>query len=122
MDRNPTPRSLFVAGQRLSANEAQQIAKRLTGADFPLKRMMSIGMLRVVIALMKIFKPGKKGEVMPLWVQMQYAYCMALGLTAPSRLDNDRYRGIEWTGVEGVVRKAFDDAQASKALRASAQA
>jgi hypothetical protein len=114
MDPDPTPRSLFVAGQRLSAKEAQQVAKRVTGVDFTLKRVMSVGMLRVVIALMKIFKSGKTGEVMPIWVQMQYGYCMALGLSSPPRLDNDRYRGIQWTGVEDVVRKAFDEAEASK--------
>lgn len=112
MDPNPTPRSLFIAGQRLSAKEAQQVAKRVTGIDFALKRVMPIGMLRGVIALMKTFKPGKKDQVMPLWVQMQYGYCMALGLSSPPHLDNDRYRGIQWTGVDDVVRKAFDEAEA----------
>jgi hypothetical protein len=59
---------------------------------------------------------------MPLWVQMQYGYCMATGRTAPPRLDNDRYPGIEWTSVDGVVRKAFDEAEASKAGQGSARA
>jgi hypothetical protein len=122
VDPNPTPRSLFVAGQLLSAVEAQLIAKRVTGVDFAMKRMMSVGMLRGVIALMKIFKPGKKGETMPLWVQMQYAYCMAVDLTAPEHLDNDRYPGIQWSGVDDVVRKAFEAAEKSKAQPAGAAA
>ncbi len=122
MDPKPTPRSLFVAGQRLSAIEAREIAKRVTGVDFAPKRMMSVGMLRGVIALMKIFKPGEKGQTMPLWVQMQYAYCMATGLTAPEHLDNDRYPGISWTGVDGIVRKAFEEAEAGKVRQASAAA
>jgi uncharacterized protein YbjT (DUF2867 family) len=107
MDPNPTPRSLFVAGQRLTPKEAQQLARKVTGVDFELKRLMSVGMLRVVISLMKFFKPGKKAETMPVWVGMQYGYCMALGLN-PSRLDNDRYNGIQWARVDDVIRKAFD--------------
>ena len=75
--------------------------------DFKLKRLMSVGMLRVMISMMKFFRPGKKDETMPVWVGMQYGYCMALGLS-PSRLDNDRYKGIQWTRVDDVIRKAFD--------------
>ena len=108
MDPNPTPPSLFVAGQRLSPKEAQQIAKKVTGINFKLKRLMSVGMFRVMIAIMKFFKPGKKDEVMPIWVRMQYGYCMALGLTA-ARLDNDRYKGIRWAGVDDIIRKAFEN-------------
>jgi hypothetical protein len=31
---------------------------------------------------------------------------------SPARLDNERYPGIQWTGVNAVIRKAFDEAQA----------
>jgi hypothetical protein len=106
VDPNPTPSKLGVAGRRLTPREIQQIAKRVTGVDFELKRAMSIGMLKAMISLMKIFKPGKKGEVMPMWVRMQYAYCMALG--SDGRLDNDRYPGMHWTGIEDTVRGAFE--------------
>jgi len=115
LDPSPTPRKLLVAGTRLTPKEAQQIARRVTGVDFGLKRLMSVGMLHAVIALLLFFKPGKKGEVMPIWVQMQYAYCMALGAALPERLDNDRYQGIRWTGPDDVVRKAFDAASTSVA-------
>lgn len=107
MDLNPAPRSLYIAGKRLTPAEAVQIAKRVTGADFRIKRMMSIRMLRFMIALIRFFKPDKN-ETMPLWVIMQYAYCMALGPTLPVHLDNERYQGIEWTGVEEIVRQAFN--------------
>jgi hypothetical protein len=107
MDPNPTPQNLFIAGQRLTPKEAQQLARRVTGLDFKLKRLMSVGMLRVMISIMKFFKPGKKDDTMPMWVGMQYGYCMALGLN-PSRLDNDRYKGIQWAQVDDVIRKAFD--------------
>jgi hypothetical protein len=36
---------------------------------------MPVWMLGWVIALPRFFKPGKKDEVMPMWVAMQYAYC-----------------------------------------------
>ncbi len=107
MDPNPVPRALFVAGQRLSPKEAQALARRVTGAEFGLKRVMPTWLLGVVIALMKFFMPGKKGDVMPLWVGMQYGYCGALGLMSPARLDNERYPGITWTAVDQVVRDAF---------------
>lgn len=107
IDLNPTPRSLSIAGNRLTPKEIQQVTKRATGVDFQLKRMMSIGMLRTMISLMRLFKPGK-GEPMPIWVGMQYAYCMALGLGSTNRLDNDRYPGIAWTGIDDTVRRAFD--------------
>lgn len=76
-----------------------------------MKRVMPTGVLRVAIALVKLFKPGKKDDVMPLWVGMQYGYCGALGVMSPAKLDNDRYPGIRWTGVDDVIRKAFLEAE-----------
>lgn len=111
LDPNPTPRKLLVAGLRLTPKEAHQLAKRVTGVDFELKRMMSVGMLGVVIKLVKFFKPGKKDDAMPLWVGMQYAYCMALGVASPEHLDNDRYPHLRWTGADDVVRLAFEAAK-----------
>lgn len=107
IDPNPTPRSLSIAGKRLTPREIQQVARRVTGIDFELKRVMSIGMLRTMISLIRFFKPGKD-ELMPMWVGMQYAYCMALGLGSANRLDNDRYPDIAWTGIDETVRRAFD--------------
>ena len=112
LDPTPTPRYLFIAGQRMTPREAQRIAKQVTGADFALQRVMPTWLLGGVIKLLKLFKPGKPDEVMPLWVAMQYGYCGALGLMSPTRLDNERYPGIQWTGVNGVIRKAFDEAYA----------
>ena len=113
LDPNPTPRKLLVAGQRLTPRQAQQLATRVTGVEFASKRMMSVGMLSVVISLVRFFKPGKN-EPMPMWVGMQYAYCMALGVASPERLDNDRYPGIHWTGADDVVRSAFEAASTGK--------
>jgi NmrA-like family protein len=110
IDDNPTPKKLLIAGTRLTPKTAQQVGKRVTGVDFALKRVMSLGMMRTVIALMKFFKPGKKDDLMPMWVGMQYGYCMALGVASPEHLDNDRYKGIQWTGPDEVVRRAFDAA------------
>lgn len=107
LDERATPRVLYPAGQAITPRQAQAIATRVTGAPFALKRVMPTAMLRVVISLVRLFKPGKKDEVMPLWVAMQYGYCGALGLMSPASIDNDRYSGIEWQGVDGVVSKAY---------------
>jgi nucleoside-diphosphate-sugar epimerase len=106
IDSNATPRRLNIAGERLTPKDLQQVTKRATGVDFELKRVMSIGMLRTMISLIRFFRPGK-GEPMPIWVGMQYAYSMALGLGSVDRLDNDRYKGIAWTPVDDTVRQAF---------------
>jgi hypothetical protein len=111
LDLNPAPRSLFIAGKRLTPGEAQKVAIKVTGVDFKIKRLMSIRMLSLLIALIKFFKP-EASKTMPMWVVMQYAYCMAIGPTLPENLDNDRYTGIVWTGIEDVVRQAFSTSNA----------
>lgn len=114
LDEQSTPRNLAIAGRRMTPAQAQQIAKAVTGADFSLKRLMSTRMLGWVIAILKLVRPGKKGEVMPLWVAMQYGYCGALGVMSPAKLDNDRYPEIVWEGVEHTIKTAYDEAQADK--------
>lgn len=112
LDERPTPRNLYIAGQRLSPTEARGLARRVTGADFPLKRVMSLRALRLMIAVLKALRPGKPTDPMPAWVGMQYAYSMSLGITPP-RFDNDRYDGIQWEGVDDVVREAYDQRQSA---------
>jgi hypothetical protein len=111
LDINPVPRSLFIAGKRLTPAEAPIVAKQVTGADFKIKRLMSVGMLSFMIKVMKLIKP-EKNNTMPMWVGMQYAYCMAIGPTLPEHLDNERYPGIVWSGIEDVVRQAFNAVKA----------
>ena len=106
LDNNPTPAKLCIAGARLSPKEAQQLATRVTGEDFKLKHMMSIKMLQRVIAIVKFINPDKNNSL-PLWVGMQYGYSMAIGPSLPKVLDNDRYCGIEWTGIEDTVLQAY---------------
>jgi len=108
MDANETPRSLHIAGTCLTPQEAVDVAKRATGADFALSKPMPLWALRAVIVLLRFFKPGEPGDLMPIWQGMQYAYCGALPEAAPKKeLDNDRYDGIEWTGPEQIVQEAF---------------
>lgn len=106
LDSDRTPKKLFISGVRLTPKEAEQIATRVTGVSFKLKHVMSLKMLRVVIAIMKFFNPAKNNPL-PIWVGMQYGYCQALGTATPQHLDNDRYQGIEWDGVEDVILKAY---------------
>jgi uncharacterized protein YbjT (DUF2867 family) len=111
LDPRPTPRKLLIAGQRLTPREAQQLATRVTGTHFELNRLMSVGMLAVVIKLVKFFKQGKKDDPMPMWVGMQYAYCMALGVASPDHLDNGRYPDIRWTGADDAIRQGFEESK-----------
>lgn len=106
LDNNPTPRKLLIAGIRLTPKKAQQIANRVTGASFKLKHVMTVKMLRMVIAVMKFFNPATNNP-MPLWVGMQYGYCQALGAATPRQIDNDRYLGIDWDGVEDIILEAY---------------
>jgi len=108
LDASSTPFKLCIAGARLTPREVQQLARRVTGTDFALKRMASVNGLRLLIKLMRFIKPGKS-EAMPGWVGMQYALGQSLGVI-PGRLDNDRYPDIRWHGPEDVIRRAFEDA------------
>src|SRR5436309_9720549 len=71
------------ARQQLTPKDAQRIAKNVSGVDFSLKHTMPVWMLGWVIALLRFFTPGKKDEVMPMWVVMQYPCCSALGVMSP---------------------------------------
>ncbi len=106
LDDAPTPAALYIAGARLSPQTAAALGKRITGADFALKHVMQVWALRLVIGIMKRVKPDRKNP-MPLWVVMQYGYCVALGVMSPARIDNDRYPGMQWTSVDDTVRTAF---------------
>ena len=106
LDHNPTPGKLCIAGARLSPREAQQVANRVTGVEFKLNHMMSIKMLQNVIGILRFFNPAKNNPL-PLWVGMQYGYSMAIGPSLPKILDNDRYDGIEWAGIEDTVLQAY---------------
>lgn len=108
LDPNPTPFKLCIAGARLTPRQVQQLATRVTGVEFGLKRMASIGGLRALIKVVRFFKPDKN-EPLPIWVGMQYALSQALGTGSPERLDNDRYSDIRWTGADDVIRRAFEE-------------
>lgn len=114
LDPNPTPRALHIAGVRLTPRDVQRLATRVTGTQFGLKRVMPVGALRVLIKVVKLFKPGKKDDLMPPWVGMQYALAQALGTGSPDHLDNDRYTGITWTGADEIIRRAFDASKTSE--------
>jgi len=110
LDPNPTPSKLCIAGTRRTPKEVQELATRVTGAEFDLKRVTSVGGLRTLISILRFFKPDKRNP-MPMWVGMQYALAMALGTGSPDRLDNGRYPDIRWTGADDVIRRAFEAAQ-----------
>lgn len=113
LDEQPTPRYLYPVGQRITPAAAPEIARRVTGVEFKLNRVMPTALLGVMIALLRLLRPGKKDEVMPLWVALQYGYCGALGVMSPARIDNARYQDIAWQGVDEVIQKAFRETTGS---------
>lgn len=106
LDENPSPAALRISGTRMTPRDAAALGKRLTGADFALKRVMPVAMLRLVIAILKRLKPDPTNP-MPIWVAMQYGLAGAIGTMAPEALDNDRYDDITWTGPDEIVSRAF---------------
>lgn len=105
LDDRATPAGLRISGVRLTPRKASDLARRVTGTEYPLKRIMPVAMLRLVIALLRTFNPAKS-DPMPIWVGMQYGLAGALGLMAPDHLDNDRYPDLTWTGPEETIARA----------------
>jgi hypothetical protein len=112
LDANPTPFKLCISGARLTPTQVQQLASRVTGVDFALKRMASIGGLRFLIKVVRFFKPGT-GSPLPIWVGMQYALAQSLGMAVNEPLANDRYPDIRWNGPEDIIRRGFEESKKS---------
>lgn len=106
LDDAPTPAALYIAGTLMSPQSAARLGKRITGADFTLKRVMPYWALGLVIAILKRVKP-EPSNPMPLWVAMQYGHVGSFGVMTPPSLQNDRYSGINWTGPEAIIAKAY---------------
>ena len=89
------PQKLHIAGIRITPNELQVLAGKITGKPFALKFMGSRVDFTAHVRQARAAHPAGEQELYASWQQMQYLLSM---FTAPPlALDNDRYPGIKWT-------------------------
>jgi uncharacterized protein YbjT (DUF2867 family) len=96
------PPILRIAGEQISAAGLATIASEVSGKEFRLLRGGSLGRLQKIIGVTKALTP-KSGTPFPVWQGMQYLYCMFEGSGMLLPLDNQRYPGLQWTGVRSVL-------------------
>jgi hypothetical protein len=96
------PPILRIAGEQISAAGLATIASEVRGKEFRLLRGGSLGRLQKIIGVTKALIP-KSDTPFPVWQGMQYLYCMFEGSGMLAPLDNQRYPGLQWTGVRSVL-------------------
>lgn len=97
------PRYLRIAGDQISARGFAAMMTELTGRKHHVFRPGGPGLLRVMIALTKVFVPAR-GEIYPPWQGMQYMHNMYAGFAKFPSVDNDRYPQ-RWTKARDVVAR-----------------
>ncbi|KAH8599084.1 hypothetical protein B0O99DRAFT_612983 [Bisporella sp. PMI_857] len=110
-DPNPTPKVLRIAGDSFNARDLAALITRMRGQNYSPMWMGSVGFLRMMISILKIFVGGVEDKIMPSWQGMQYLENMVSGKGKLSPLDNNRYPELVWTTVE----QALEEAGAKKA-------
>ena len=101
-----TPRTLHIAGDRLSARELAAIVSDVTGQKFRLFRPGGLTTLATLIRIARALFP-KPQALYPPWQGMQYMHNMFSGLADVERPDNDRYPGMRWTTAREVLARAI---------------
>lgn len=101
LDPKP-PRDLHVAGTEASSRDLAAIMTRLTGRRYRPMRAGSLPGLQRLTGIVRRIFPGK-GQVFPPWQGMQYLHNMFSGLAPSAPLDNHRYPGLTWTGIDKVL-------------------
>jgi uncharacterized protein YbjT (DUF2867 family) len=96
------PPILRIAGEQISAAGLATIASEVRGKEFRLLRGGSLGRLQKIIGVTKALIP-KSDTPFPVGQGMQYLYCMFEGSGMLAPLDNQRYPGLQWTGVRSVL-------------------
>jgi uncharacterized protein YbjT (DUF2867 family) len=100
-----TPRTLHIAGDRVSARDLATIVSEVTGQRFRLLCPGSLATLAALIKLVRAVSPNPKA-LYPPWQGMQYMHNMFSGLADIETLDNDRYPGMRWTTVGELLAKS----------------
>jgi len=96
-----SPRYLKIAGEQISARGLCQVMTELTGKAHRILRPGGPGMFKILIAVTKLFVPGK-GQVYPPWQGMQYMHSMYLGKCKFEAVDNARYP-VEFTRARALL-------------------
>ena len=96
------PPVLRIAGEQISAAGLAVAASEVSGKQFRLLRGGGLGRLKTIIGVTKALTPNSSAPF-PVWQGMQYLYCMFEGSGMLTPLDNQRYPGLQWTGVRSVL-------------------
>ena len=96
-----SPRYLKIAGEQISARGLCQVMMELTGRTHRILRPGELGMFKVLIAVTKLFVPGK-GQIYPPWQGMQYMHSLYLGTCKFEAIDNARYP-VKFTQVRELL-------------------
>ena len=96
------PRSLHIAGARVSIRDLASVAGETGGKPFRLLRAGSLNRLDAFIRITRRLYPAPK-QVFSPWQGMQYLRNMFDGSASRLPLDNDRYPGLRWTTVRDVL-------------------
>lgn len=105
-DPRPTPKFLRIAGDSFNAKDLATIVTRVRGQRYTTMWTGSVGFLRIIISVLKLFIGGVEDKVFPLWQGMQYLENMVSGQGKLDSLDNDRYPELVWTTVEEALKEA----------------
>lgn len=95
------PRFLRIAGDQISARGLAAMMTELTGQEHRVFRPGGPDLLRLMIALTKVFVPGRD-TIYPPWQGMQYMHNMYAGFAKFEALDNGRYP-MSWSSARDVV-------------------
>lgn len=98
------PRILRIAGFQVSGRELATIASEQLQTEFALVRLGSREELAAYNKRERAAHPEGERELYPDWQRGQYMHSMFTTQLAP--LDNARYAGLNWTGIQSVLANA----------------
>ena len=96
-----TPAALHIASFQVSANDLQQFTAKVLKTPFKLVRIGAVSDLAEQNKRDRAEHPEGEKELYASWQQGQYMQSM-FSTHHPS-LDNSRYPGIQWTGLDAVL-------------------
>lgn len=102
VDPKETPRDLRIATVEISAQGLADLQTKITGHEYKVKWIGTLGSTKFLIGVMKWF--GGHDEMLPAWQGMQYMENMMSGDGKLEPLDNDRY-DLKWTDVEEYFKE-----------------
>lgn len=97
-----SPRTLRIAGDRVTAIHLAAIASELSGRRFRVLRPGGVHMLDLLSKVARALD-RREEEVFPPWQGMQYMRDMYDGRARLEPLDNARYPELRWTPVREVM-------------------